>query len=981
LFPTADNLIMMVENKMAEAETKVDKRYRLLDLLRGVIVFFMIAAHAVYFFHNDTGTVLRYVEKFGNTIAFTTFLLVSGATAAIAYFSQQDNWPERRKRLFKRVRVLLIGYFVIAFVVFFADIVSSHGFAKLNLIADILLLRKLPSFAEFYIPFIVFPVIVALFPGFFRKVTKTATRTIITGLVIYLAGMLLYQISLPEILVPWKGLFVGAEGYYRFPIFQYFPLYLFGMLWGFKLLTLKTKQQIQLAEGTMLTAGLGLVFVIITFFTVGKPIEEIMKRWPPSIPFLMAGVFFAASAALLFYLTHQLKKTKLLRDAILVLGQNALGLALTHIFLLQIYSLSGGTRTGSIALYLLGFTILMVLSIALAAVIPFNFRFVLNLERGNYHEEQLEQETLVRFEEEASEYIEKDVSKLKKYFFLGKHKKIDERLIRKRHVFGVAIVLALTTLVVFPPIAEQYQMQKKNGGVTWYNNEFGWRKNLIIKNNESLAEIPKGNTVKFFLNHAELVTAKKAKADGSDLSVVYWNGKGYEKVLYSFSSSTNQATTALSIQLKERVKPGDSNTNYYLYYGNNLDKENNGKKLQEPSNLKITVTTGNEESFPLLLTVDRRWSLISDDPKLPKTLRITLQSDEDYSSPEGSYRIENTDRTGKLEKTGEKQWEGVIDVSQLLPGEYKVKAEVTNESRVMTSSIAGFYVSFPLYIAWTQDWEGYDVPDVYLAAITQVARDHGLVMTHFWNPRLMLTDTVSNERKEKLLDWVKTRENAFGESIQMHLHMFADFVSASGVEPKNTPNWGDQGDGYGSLTTNYSIDEMTRIIKKGLEIMKSSGFAPTIYRAGGWFANASTLKAVQNSGMLADSSGRTAYKFFSQKGPWNLSASAQPYYPNESDPNKSGNPALSILEIPNNGADSYWFSTEDMKNRFKTNYPGGILEGPRQITYLSHPHWFNKSEQLKVKGVFDLIDIYKYENDSGPALYVTLDEIYKVWKK
>jgi hypothetical protein len=163
--------------------------------------------------------------------------------------------------------------------------------------------------------------------------------------------------------------------------------------------------------------------------------------------------------------------------------------------------------------------------------------------------------------------------------------------------------------------------------------------------------------------------------------------------------------------------------------------------------------------------------------------------------------------------------------------------------------------------------------------------------------------------------------------------------------------------------------------------MRKNGFSPTIFRAGGWFANEATLKAVQDSGLLADSSGRTSYKFFSQPGPWDLSATAQPYYPSTNDQNKAGEPSLSILEIPNNGADSYWFSSEEMQKRFRANYGGGILTEPKEITYLSHPHWFNKSEQNKIKELFNLIDNYKYENDFGPALYVTLDEVYEVWKK
>ena len=138
-------------------QNAIKTRFRMLDLVRGVTVFLMVAAHAVYFFHNDSNILLVSVENFGNTVAFVAFLIVSAATAEIAYFSKEDIWPEKKKRLQKRVLILLLGYFALAFTVFFANIVSSYGFDRIKLIFDIITLRSLASFAEFFIPFIVMP--------------------------------------------------------------------------------------------------------------------------------------------------------------------------------------------------------------------------------------------------------------------------------------------------------------------------------------------------------------------------------------------------------------------------------------------------------------------------------------------------------------------------------------------------------------------------------------------------------------------------------------------------------------------------------------------------------------------------------------------------------------------------------------------------------------------------------------------------------
>ena len=969
---------------MAELkENSSAKRFRMLDLLRGVTVLFMIAAHAVYFFHNDTSSILGFVENAGNTIAFTVFLIISGATAEIAYFSREEDWPERKKRLIKRVLVLLTGYFILALMVFYPTIASTYGLDRLKLIFDILTLRSLAPFAEFYIPFIVFPLVIASMPRFFKTIKRSVYVALLFGLAIYLLGTFYYQLSIWEFILPWKALLFGAPGYYRFPIFQYFPVYLLGMVWGNQLLSVKKiKHQAEIVRAILATSILVLIISATTIWASGNSFDNFLRRWPPSVPFLLIGISFAALLAAIFYKTHQLKKRPLLRDGLLILGQNALGLALTHVFLLQIYSLSGGLKTGSILLYLFSFLVLMLLSLALAAIIPFNFRLSLNLERGQCNEHKLEEEALVQFEEEFVEEMEGEASFIKRFFYLGRSSKgQSQKLIKKRHVLGFSILLVLATLIVFPPIADEFQMRNGEAGASWFDNNYGWRQRITIKNQESLAEIPKGEAVSWQINQAELVQKKRAYPDGRDLRVLFWDGEGFKDVNFWIVSNENQSLMTITFQVLERLKPGDSTNNYYLFYGNNLGQSaaQSGEAARLTAARHI-VSLDTTESHPFLLTVDRRWNLLTDDPKVPKTLRVALQTAENYTAEKAEFKIVGSNKKGELEKVSGNLWEGIIDTSGFNPGEYHLSATIESDGQLLETVNTGFYVSYPLYVAWTQDWEGYNVPDSYLSAITQIARDHGLAITHFWNPRLTTTTTITQSRKDVLVAWIKDRKETFGESIQLHLHMFNDFVTLSGVTPKNTPNWGDSGDGYGALTTNYDTSELTKMISKALEVMRASGLGtPFAYRAGGWFANEETLQAIENSGLKADSSGRTAYKFYQQTGPWNLAETAQPYYPSQSDQNKAGAPAFNILEIPNNGADSYWFSSDDMRKRFSANYGGGILTESRQITYLSHPHWFNKTEQGKVESVFNYIDNYKFDADNGPVLYVTLDEIYRVW--
>jgi hypothetical protein len=259
------------------------ERFRMLDLLRGVTVFLMIAAHAVYFFHNDTNSSLIFLENFGNTIAFTVFLIVSAATAEIAYFSREDVWPVKKKRLLKRILVLLAGYFALAFMVFFSSITSTYGIARIGLILNIVTFRDLAPFAEFYIPFMVIPLIVAILPRFFRKITSSVYLTVIFGLAVYFLGMLYYRMPIGDFFVPWKALIFGSAGYYRFPIFQYFPVYLLGMVWGRWLLKINNlKHQKEMALAALLRADQELLLSLLfrlqqeapwaTYYVAGHPL-------------------------------------------------------------------------------------------------------------------------------------------------------------------------------------------------------------------------------------------------------------------------------------------------------------------------------------------------------------------------------------------------------------------------------------------------------------------------------------------------------------------------------------------------------------------------------------------------------------------------------------------------------------------------------------------------------------------------------------
>ncbi|MCA9385130.1 hypothetical protein KC717_00615 [Candidatus Dojkabacteria bacterium] len=112
------------------------------------------------------------------------------------------------------------------------------------------------------------------------------------------------------------------------------------------------------------------------------------------------------------------------------------------------------------------------------------------------------------------------------------------------------------------------------------------------------------------------------------------------------------------------------------------------------------------------------------------------------------------------------------------------------------------------------------------------------------------------------------------------------------------------------------------------------------------------------------------------KGFWTLGSTTQPYRMSISDINETNSGTADIWEFPNNGGESWRFSTNELLQRFRENYTNeGILEATTTLTYLSHPHAVNVDlEKLTV--VYDEMSNYKIEDDAGPILFTTFDEIF-----
>ncbi|HLD96613.1 MAG TPA: DUF2334 domain-containing protein [Patescibacteria group bacterium] len=407
-------------------------------------------------------------------------------------------------------------------------------------------------------------------------------------------------------------------------------------------------------------------------------------------------------------------------------------------------------------------------------------------------------------------------------------------------------------------------------------------------------------------------------------------------------------------------------------------------------NSRNTTDTVTEAAFALEnvfaeVSTNRKWVLIGDEFTFKqKSLRFSAELSPDFAAGSGvslDYVISETGESGKMFPEGNGRFGADVFVGNLKPGRYSMEAQLGSPSGDATSSSVEFVVSYPLYVTWTLDWEGYDVPQDNLNDIASISKEYGVPVTHFFNPRLYTNPGISGARARYLTDWVKNRQEK-GDAIGLHFHMFPDMVAATGVTPRTSPNWGSwKTDGYDILTSAYSYEETIEMLKWAKGVFEEKGLGtPTMFRAGGWFADEETLRALDNTGFELDSSGRTKYTFGenSMSGYWDLSATTHPYQLNSENQNLTDSPTMALWEFPDNGADSWAYSTEQLIARFKANFSGESLVEKQVVTHLSHPEWFSK-DRPKIEALFTELKRSSNSADRGPVVYITLEKAYQIW--
>ena len=103
--------------------------------------------------------------------------------------------------------------------------------------------------------------------------------------------------------------------------------------------------------------------------------------------------------------------------------------------------------------------------------------------------------------------------------------------------------------------------------------------------------------------------------------------------------------------------------------------------------------------------------------------------------------------------------------------------------------------------------------------------------------------------------------------------------------------------------------------------------------------------------------------------------------PVEADILQPGEPAVPVLEVPDNGILVDYVSTEEMIEIFEANWPGEVLMQPTQFSIGFHPSNFHAGYQRTISRTLDHVDQFLASRGSGPVVYSTLSDTVKVWPR
>lgn len=741
---------------------KSKKRILLLDKLRGIAVFFMILAHSVVFFNFNSNQKLDYISRFGDTIAFTFFLFVSSAVGYLSYIHTHKHDKTLRRRTINRIFMLLIGYWVIGITVSARSLYYSDLSGIIEKLVRIILFIDLPSYSEFLFPFIVYGLLTYIFRRQLKALLSNSLMTVLLAISLYLLGAIVHGLDIPNDLAYITSLFAGYKDWFRFPILQYAPVYLLGMLWMRLIVDNKMQARIKYSSIFLYFSLLALVLgLFINNFTNIYAIESLLTRWPPTPFFVLTGLIIVLISSLLIESTKSLTLTALIQWGFNLLGKKAFLYYIVHIVLLYLYRYFLNEKIDNPYFTLGLFVALLVITIIVSKFIGLIF--------------------------DKSE---------------RKSSRIDDFILdHKLELFLLVLVTLLSAVFLVIYDGQKVDINDSpdtlpiivdNSVPYWWDDTYKANRQISIQT--STDELRADDNVSFIIDHKSLVDQGKSRIDGLDLRVVSFAFGEYEELKIS-AIGLNTSETQISFPLQREISINDTDSRYFLYYGNEgtfLGYVND--ELPELTSSSYQIAIGEEVLADIVVNMSREWILKGKGvPDADKVAKFTIElSNIDLGESEVVAKIITDKNTVTLETEliDENKYAVNINGDSLDPGSYLIQAEVTDTHFV--SRAATFYISYPLYVTWTMDWEGFDVTDQYLNSMSSISTDYGMPITQFFNPRIFVADEISESRRQRLVDWVLERQANNGDEIGLHLHMHYDLIEAVGIPVRMDPRWGEE---------------------------------------------------------------------------------------------------------------------------------------------------------------------------------------------
>ncbi|MBT8494917.1 MAG: hypothetical protein KJO07_17840 [Deltaproteobacteria bacterium] len=375
------------------------------------------------------------------------------------------------------------------------------------------------------------------------------------------------------------------------------------------------------------------------------------------------------------------------------------------------------------------------------------------------------------------------------------------------------------------------------------------------------------------------------------------------------------------------------------------------------------------------------------------------QLEIEVAAPSGTDNVDFWlgDRKGeRMSSLGGGSFGAVIDISELEAGDHQLVLATPGADEAF--AVVEFKRTHPLYVVVSTDWDDPDnTNDSLELQETLHARHPELKITHFVGPYTYTDPEVTDERKAFLTDWLLGMRDDFDDEIGLHIHPYCSYVESAGLPCRTGPSTVyDAGDdtGYTVMCSAYEESELVTLFSHADEIFQANGLGkPTSFRAGGWTADLKVLRAMGQTGYVADTSANNWQRMEEWKGQangelyrWNqenwatIGDTSQPYYPDNDNILQTGPNPIPVLEVPDNGILVDYVTAEEMIEIFEANWPRHqALSQPVNYSIGWHPTNFNREYRDRMDDTMDYLDQYLASSHDGPVVYETLTNMTVVW--